>query len=111
MNKRTADKLHRRGVQAGRVVSFYHPGTKTPAPPVPEVAAPNVSVGDILRELVAHSEHLVEVVVLTKAVDGTTHMTSTLETPGDVLLFMKQIEHSMVRQTCASDSGKGPQPA
>lgn len=110
MNKRTQDKLQRRAVKDGRVVPFYTPGPKPPAQPVPEVATPNVSVGDILRELVAHSEHLVEVVVLTKAVDGTTHMTSTLPTPGDVLLFMKQIEHSMVRQTC-TDSDKEPQPA
>lgn len=109
MDKRTADRLQRRGVKAGRVVAFYHPVPKPAGPPVPEVTAPNIAVGDILRELLEHSEHISDVVVLTKQPDGTTNMVSTFETPGDVLLFMKQVEHSMIRQTCIpSDSGKGP---
>lgn len=92
----------------GKLISFYRPAPKPPAEEVPEVPEKPISAGDILRELLEHSDKLEDVVVLLANKDRSTGFVSTLGDAGSTLLFMEQLKLTMVQATMPQDGGEGP---
>lgn len=97
----------------GRLIEWYLPAPKPPKPveEVPEVVEPRITVADMLRELLNNKSETVEdCVVIFRDKDGTTGVVASLETAADILLLVKQVEHSMIRQTTIHDDS-GPKGA
>lgn len=93
MNKRTEKKLHKRGQATGKVVEFYVPGPKqVPTPTSHLLGEGQISVGDILREVLGFEQGLADVVVLTRSKNSELGLLSNLENEAETLLFLKTIE-------------------
>lgn len=96
MSKRAAVAAHKRAVAKGKVVEFYIPAPKPAPQPVPEVVDPAISAQDILREVLAKSDNLSDVVILMRDKDSTTGLVSNMGGPADTLLFMEQLRIRLV---------------
>ena len=99
MDKRTAERLHKAGIKAGRVVCFYTPKPKPPAPPteVPEVAN-GISAGDILRELLGDAENIAEIVVLMRDKNGVGGLIANMDGAGESFMFLEQVKLEILQR-------------
>lgn len=93
------------------VIQFYRPKAK-PTPPVSEV--PEVSedcspgAQDILREVLANSESLDEIVLLMRDKDGTLGVASNAGGLEDVILFLERVKFQMLSRDAAQANNPGP---
>lgn len=96
MNKRTADRLHKAGIRKGRVVEFYTPLPKPPTPP--PATERELSVADILNEVLKGADNLTEIVVIMRDKNGTGGLISNLDGAGESFLFLEQVKYEVIQR-------------
>lgn len=113
MDKRTADRLHKAGIKAGRVVSFYTPKPNSAAAPadVPEVASP-VTAADILREVLGNdAEGIGEIVIIMRDKQGIGGLVSNMSGAGESFMFLEQVKLEILQRMRNVPPPQGPQTA
>jgi hypothetical protein len=110
MDKRTAERKHKKAIKAGKVVQFYD------AKPRPKVAEAEeefnaVSALEVLKDVLTTADDLKDVLVLMRDNKDVCGLVSNLDGPAENLFFLKVIESQLIAAAKETAPDTGPKKA
>jgi hypothetical protein len=112
MDKRTAERNHKRGLRAGKVVVFYAAKAKplATAPEAEEDFDPAPAI-EVLQKTLQAADGLKDVLVLMRDKDDVVGIISNLDGPAENLFLLKQCETQLISLSINKPEPTGPRRA